>query len=76
MILSTLGRWALNHPVASRHPSAEGNLDRDGMKVSGPIRRKGELGPRWERAKFPSIGGVGDTGPRAMCRVGGQARGG
>ena len=41
-----------------------------------PIRRNGGLGPRWERTKFPSIGGVGDTGPRAMCRVGGQARGG
>ena len=23
------------------------------------------------RSKFPSIGGVGDTGPRATCRVGG-----
>ena len=26
------------------------------------------------RAEFPSIGGVGDTGPRAMCRVGPRGR--
>ena len=40
------GLRVINHPAASRHPSAEGNLDRNGMRVSSPIRRKGELTPQ------------------------------
>ena len=36
----------INHPAATRHPSAEGNLDRDGKGVAAPFAVKGELRPR------------------------------
>ena len=56
VILSTLGLWGLNHPAATRHPSAEGNfvLRREGS--SSPIRRKGELF-RDGTGIVPAIGG-------------------
>ena len=44
MILSTLWRWALNHPAPLGHPSAEGNLDRDGTGGAAPSVVKGTLG--------------------------------
>ena len=46
-----------------------------GPDVPAPLRR-GEPRPRRYIAKFPSIGGVVGTGPRATRRVGGQDRGG
>ena len=33
----------MNHPAASRHPSAEGNLDRDGTGVVASSVVKGNL---------------------------------
>ena len=75
----TLVRWALdhpsprlrvmNHPGTSCHPSAEGNFVPQRYGCSSHIRCKEELRPRWERTKFPSIGGVARyRAPRDVSR--------
>ena len=54
------GRWGLDHPAPTTHE----NCIFAGPGIAAPLRR-GELRPRRERTKFPSIGGV------AACRRGG-----
>ena len=61
----------MNHPAASRHPSAEGNLDRGGAGGSSPIRRKGELKPPRRQAATPPQGGQVAAGTHQVPSVGG-----
>ena len=59
----------MNHPGTSCHPSAEGNFVPQQYGCSSHIRCKGELRPRWERTKFPSVGGVARyRAPRDVSR--------
>ena len=54
VILPLLG-GGINHPGTSCHPSAEGNLDRDGNVPSSPT--EGNIVPRWCGLSLILMGG-------------------